>query len=68
MPFDPTYVFLRGRHLLRDRDLEAARELLELIDHADENIRRIAQFFLHRASVEFGSLRTPSLKTQYASA
>ena len=68
MAFDPTYVFLRGRHLLRNRDLEAARELSGLIDHADDNIRRIAQFFLHRASVEFGSLRSPQLVTSYPSA
>lgn len=53
---DPSYVFMRGMKMLRDRDVEAAREIGDLIDADDENVRRLAQFFIYRASVDFAAL------------
>jgi hypothetical protein len=50
---DPSYLFMRGVQMLRNREVDAAREIGDLIDHADENIRRLAQFFIYRASIDF---------------
>ena len=54
--YDPSYVFMRGMQMLRDRDVAAAREIGSLIDDEDENVRRMAQFFIYRASVDFAAL------------
>ena len=59
MPFnkyDPSYLFMRGMQMLHDRDIEAAREIGDLIDADDENVRRLAQFFIYRASVDCAAL------------
>ena len=54
--YDPSYLFMRGMQMLRDRDVAAAREIGYLIDADDENVRRMAQFFIYRASVDFAAL------------
>lgn len=57
--YEASYLFMRGIQMLRDRDVEAAREIGTLIDNEDENIRRMAQFFIYRASIDFGKLSAP---------
>lgn len=54
--YDLSYVFMRGMQMLRDRDVEAAREIGNLIDDDDENVRRMAQFFIYRVSADCAAL------------
>ena len=60
MPFnrkyDPSYLFMRGMQMLHDRDIEAAREIGDLIDADDENVRGLAQFFIHQVSADCAAL------------
>ena len=66
--YDPSHVLMRGIQMLRDRDLEAAREIGYLIDAEDEDVRRLAQFFIYRASVDCAALSLMIERSMAASA
>ena len=48
------YLFTCGTHMLRERDIRAAQEIARFLDDADEDVKRVASFFLYRASLAFG--------------
>lgn len=53
---DILYVFACGVRMLRDKDIQAAREVASSIDDPDEGVRELAGFFLHEASLQFTAI------------